>query len=129
MNLMLGDSKTLDSFASGNQTAGYQVKRRLSQFGRQSPASTFVMIEEHPDSINDGALVTELSNQNTIYDWPANFSNRGFWISFADGRVELWKFSGTHFQRAFSGTTVSTSGLSQNETNSFRRLLDVTAVK
>ena len=53
----------------------------------ESPTSTFVMVDEHPDSIGDGYFY------NTIYDrqWvhlPASYHGGAANFSFADGHAE-----------------------------------------
>jgi prepilin-type N-terminal cleavage/methylation domain-containing protein/prepilin-type processing-associated H-X9-DG protein len=51
------------------------------------PSSTFVFIDEHPDTINDGFFVNTLED----YSWgnlPASFHNGASTLSFADGHTE-----------------------------------------
>ena len=82
MNLMLGAVGSLDGWVNNNVGSGYRTFPRLSSFAGMSPSSTFVLIEEHPDSLNDGNLVMDLGNPQNMVDWPGSFSNGGFWISF-----------------------------------------------
>ncbi|MFN3409365.1 MAG: prepilin-type N-terminal cleavage/methylation domain-containing protein [Limisphaerales bacterium] len=60
-----------------------------------NPANLFVIIDEHPDSINDGYFVNN-PNPATITRWsdaPASNHNGAAGISFADGHSEIhvWK--------------------------------------
>ena len=67
------------------------------------PARTFVLIDEHPGSINDGAFATIcLGNQPSdppasakLIDLPANRHDCGAGVTFADGHVEIhiWRNS------------------------------------
>lgn len=109
MNLMLGAVGSLDGFVSQNVGYGYRTLPRLSSLTGLSPASTFVLIEEHPDSINDGNFVVNLGAPAQMVDWPGNFSNGGFWMSFADGRVELLRSRGSNFQRPYLGAVLGSA--------------------
>ncbi len=123
MNLMLGANGVLDGFVNQNVNYGYRTLPRLSSLTRPSPSSTFVLIEEHPESINDGNFVVDMGNPGAMVDWTANFSNRGFWISFADGRVDLWRSKGANFQRPYlGGVVVSTANLSPSEQTFYQRI-------
>ncbi len=108
MNLMMGSTASLNGWASQNTALGYRVFPNLSSFGAVSPSSKFVFIEEHPDSINDGMFIVDMTTDESgvptrFVDVPANYASGGFWISFADGRVDLWKFKGPLFQKAYAG--------------------------
>lgn len=65
--------------------------QRLSDF--HFPANTFVLLDEHPDSINDGLF----SNDADITQWtdvPASYHGGAAGFSFADGHSEIhpWRF-------------------------------------
>ena len=60
-----------------------------------NPANLFVMLDEHPDSINDGYFLND-ANPATLLKWgdlPASFHNGACGFSFADGHSEIhqWK--------------------------------------
>lgn len=108
MNLMLGSAPQTNGWASWNTALGYRVFPSLPSFGSVSPSSKFVFIEEHPDSIDDGMFIVDMTTDETgvptrFVDVPANYASGAFWISFADGRVDLWKFKGPLFQKAYAG--------------------------
>ncbi len=61
-----------------------------------NPANTFVFLDEHPDTINDGFFVNRLDD----YQWgnlPGSYHNGGANFSFADGHTEAhrWVVAGT----------------------------------
>lgn len=61
-----------------------------------NPANTYVFLDEHPDTINDGFFVNRLDD----YQWgnlPGSFHNGGLNLSFADGHTEThrWVVSDT----------------------------------
>jgi prepilin-type N-terminal cleavage/methylation domain-containing protein/prepilin-type processing-associated H-X9-DG protein len=66
---------------------------KLSQVPR--PAKTWLVIDEHPDSINDGFFVNNPA-ASSWQDIPASYHNGACGFSFADGHSEIKKWrSGT----------------------------------
>jgi prepilin-type processing-associated H-X9-DG protein len=66
------------------------------------PVKTFVLVDEHPDSINDAAFAVQCQgNQPSdspgsamIIDFPASYHNGACGFSFADGHSEIHKWRG-----------------------------------
>jgi prepilin-type processing-associated H-X9-DG protein len=54
---------------------------------------TFVFVDEHPDSINDGAFYAPQSKSQFV-DVPATYHNKACGFSFADGHAEIHKWQG-----------------------------------
>jgi prepilin-type processing-associated H-X9-DG protein len=54
------------------------------------PAMAWVFVDEHPDSINDGALYVP-SNSSWV-DIPATYHNGACGFGFADGHSEIHKW-------------------------------------
>jgi prepilin-type N-terminal cleavage/methylation domain-containing protein len=66
----------------------------LKQADLKNPSTTFTMLEEHPDSINDGWFLPVLSDTDNA-DWldlPASYHNQCGCITFADGHSEIHKW-------------------------------------
>jgi len=69
-----------------------------------NPSKTFVFVDEHPDSINDGAFAVACTGAETtdgpnyagaqIIDFPASYHNGACGFSFADGHSEIHKWHG-----------------------------------
>ena len=60
-----------------------------------SPAKTWLTLDEHPDSINDGYFVNNANGSNW-QDVPASYHNGACGFSFADGHAEIRRWlSGT----------------------------------
>lgn len=62
-----------------------------------SPSDLFVLVEEHPDSINDAAFAVQMPTQNgrqtTFIDWPGKIhGGTSCAFSFADGHAEIHKW-------------------------------------
>ena len=55
---------------------------------------TWVFVDEHPDSINDGFMCVPTSNGDTTIwsDVPASYHNEAAGFGFADGHVEIHKW-------------------------------------
>ena len=79
------------------------------------PAKTFVFVDEHPDSINDGAFATKCdgnqpsdSPSEAYYvDMPASYHNGACGFSFADGHSEVHRWLGSKIGKApvtYTGT-------------------------
>ena len=67
---------------------------KLAQFGNPGPASSWVFMDEHPDSIDDAQLYVNPSDANpatstgTFTELPASYHNNSCGIAFADGHSE-----------------------------------------
>lgn len=72
----------------------YQVYGRESDM--HAPASIWVLIDEHPDEINDGAFAVRMDPTSGWVDYPATYHNGASGIAFADGHSEIhkWRFPG-----------------------------------
>jgi prepilin-type processing-associated H-X9-DG protein len=67
----------------------YRLYGRMQQI--VLPVRTFVMIDEHPDSLNDGSFANEMA-VTQIVDFPASYHNGGAGINFADGSATIRKW-------------------------------------
>ena len=81
MNSLAGDpSQALDQF-----NPNYVQVFKMTQFVR--PAMTFVFIEEHPDTINDGFFVNSWDD-NKWGNLPASYHSGSANLHYADGHIE-----------------------------------------
>lgn len=93
MNAMVGDPGALMQGGANINNTNYQQFIKESDIN--NPASIFVFLDEHPDSINDGYfLITENQTWN---DLPASYHNGAGSFSFADGHavIHRWQDSTT----------------------------------
>ena len=69
--------------------------RKMSGLTNPGPASTWMYMDEHPDSINDvGNFTAELHRGGSPWiDVPANYHNGAAGIAFVDGHSEIHKWS------------------------------------
>ena len=72
-------------------------------FGKESdlidpgPSMTWILIDEHPGSINDAAFAVQMQQASTlsqarIIDFPASYHNGACGLAFADGHSEIKKW-------------------------------------
>ena len=69
--------------------SSYRQWLKLSTISR--PALFWVMIDEHPDSINDGFFINN-PDASAWQDIPASYHNGACGFSFADGHSEIKKW-------------------------------------
>jgi prepilin-type N-terminal cleavage/methylation domain-containing protein/prepilin-type processing-associated H-X9-DG protein len=95
MNLWMGTLDTIGETDPTGATAnmassGYRVFKKQSDIAQ--PATTWLAMDEDPNSINDSALeVWPVGNE--WVDSPAHYHNNAGGISFADGHVEIKKWT------------------------------------
>jgi prepilin-type N-terminal cleavage/methylation domain-containing protein/prepilin-type processing-associated H-X9-DG protein len=89
MNAFVGDK--------GDHTpinSQFQQYSKLSNF--RNPAGIFVVLDEHPDSINDGFFIfcnnADPNERDVWSDLPASYHNGAGGFSFADGHSEIKKW-------------------------------------
>ncbi len=71
----------------------YRVFKKITDV--RSAAMTYVMLDEHPDSINAGGFANEMVESPAaakIIDYPASYHNGAAGISFMDGHCEIKKW-------------------------------------
>ena len=77
--------------------SGYRVYKKGADI--VNPGKTFVFVDEHPDSLNDGAFAVQMalpgSRNAQIIDFPASYHNGACGFSFADGHAEIHKWIGS----------------------------------
>jgi prepilin-type processing-associated H-X9-DG protein len=83
---------------AGNPQAGpwdplYRHVTNTSGLLYPTPGETTVLVEEHPDSMNDPALFPPY--QTEWIDPPATYHNGGCTFGFADGHSELHRWTGS----------------------------------
>ncbi|MEW6155925.1 MAG: type II secretion system protein [Verrucomicrobiota bacterium] len=102
MSQVFGYGEWLDGGPNRNQTA-WRTYSKLSHI--VVPAKTWVMVDEHPDSINDAAFANQCTGADVqgsarIIDFPANFHNGAAGFNFADGHAEIHKWTGAKIRNA-----------------------------
>lgn len=89
-----------------NGMPGYPAMFAEMQLKRLSPADTLVLIDEAPNSINDGFLGIFITRA-MWWDVPASWHSRGCNFDFADGHAEHWKWQDGRTLIAVSGASAT----------------------
>ena len=100
-------SCSMNSWIYGDDPAVTQPVTRLSQLLRPGPARTFILIDEHEGSIDNGSfLLLELGRWLWV-NWPSTRHDLGGTLTFADGHAEWWKWrdGALHFDGSYSHPT------------------------
>ncbi len=73
----------------------YKVFVKSSDLDNPGPANTYVLLDEHPDSINAGGYANQMvenAAQARIIDFPGSYHNGASGLNFADGHAEIKKW-------------------------------------
>ena len=94
MNSWLGMNQGEYTWFGGKEFRAYL---KMSDLVDPGPAMTWVMVDEHPVSINDGFFVINMIGYpnpalTLMPDFPASYHNRAGGLSFADGHSEIRKW-------------------------------------
>jgi prepilin-type processing-associated H-X9-DG protein len=94
MNAMVGNVGEFISAGANVNNPDYRQFLTLGQIPQ--PARIFVLIEEHPDSINDAYFLNKPDSHQWL-DLPASHHNGAVNLAFADGHLEThkWRFAST----------------------------------
>jgi len=91
MNFWVGDGSPSGGKDWG-EMLGFKVYRKYSDIRKIGPANLWVFDDEHPDSINDGAMI--IPPGGSWGDVCANYHNGACGLAFADGHSEIHKWRG-----------------------------------
>jgi prepilin-type N-terminal cleavage/methylation domain-containing protein/prepilin-type processing-associated H-X9-DG protein len=92
-----------NSMSQSFDNGGWLPAPKFRVYGKEQslidpgPSMMWVLIDEHPGSINDAAFAVQMRNeqdlgQARIIDFPASFHNGACGLSFADGHSEIKKW-------------------------------------
>ena len=90
-----GDWLDPAGFQANVSSKKYRVFYKTTDLVDPSPSQCYVMLDEHPDSINAGGFansMVESPGSARIVDFPASYHNGAAGISFADGHAEIKKW-------------------------------------
>ncbi len=90
MSAFFGPYTVTTSSSQNVMFAGYRQWLRIPEV--LHPANTWVLIEEHPDSINDGYFVVQPTGGVSWTDIPGSLHDGGCTLGFVDGHVEVHRW-------------------------------------
>jgi len=85
MNAMVGDAGAFMDGDDNRNNPKYHQFRKAGEF--EAASETFVYIEEHPDSINDGYFLN-IAEEYKWHDLPASWHNGAANLSYGDGHSD-----------------------------------------
>ena len=94
MNSWMGMNEGVWTWFGGPEFNKYN---KMSDLRDPGPAGTWVLLDEHPDSMNDGFFCVDMNGypnprMASFPDLPASFHNKAAGIAFADGHSEIHKW-------------------------------------
>ena len=98
MNGFVGDRASTRSTGANDWYPAYFQYLKSASLTRPGPAKTWLLVDEHPDSINDGWLIPQVDNPVRFVDLPASYHGGACGFAFCDGHSEIHKWRGTTIQ-------------------------------
>jgi prepilin-type N-terminal cleavage/methylation domain-containing protein/prepilin-type processing-associated H-X9-DG protein len=98
MNGFVGDRQTCRTTGVNDWYPTYLQFLKSTSFTRPGPANTWLLVDEHPDSINDGWLIPDVADTSRFVDLPASYHNGACGFVFCDGHSEIHKWHGSTIQ-------------------------------
>ena len=86
------DGPWLDGSHAHKANHPYYTYGRFADMVRPSPANLWVLIDEDPLNISDGAFAVSMSRPTSVLDWPGAYHNSAAGVHFADGHTETHKW-------------------------------------
>jgi hypothetical protein len=126
MNGFLGSAQIVWAY---QVTEHLDWRRMLKMSAISEPSRIFVMLDEHPDYIDDGTFFMHPENLQHWHDVPSSLHCGSGSLSYADGRAEShhWKFSSA--RTIVSYQPIHTSGFLSNEKADYDWLIERTGIK
>lgn len=109
MSQVFGSGEWLDKTFNAGQTV-WRTYEKLTSI--VNPSKTWVLVDEHPDSINDASFAVACTGATAgapvggeqIIDFPASYHNGACGFSFADGHSEIHRWRGSKIRPAIAYT-------------------------
>jgi prepilin-type N-terminal cleavage/methylation domain-containing protein/prepilin-type processing-associated H-X9-DG protein len=98
MNGFVGDRQNVRSTGVNDWYPNYMQFLKSTSLTRPGPANTWLLVDEHPDSINDGWLIPDVTDASRFVDLPASYHNGACGFVFCDGHSEIHKWNGSTIQ-------------------------------
>jgi prepilin-type N-terminal cleavage/methylation domain-containing protein/prepilin-type processing-associated H-X9-DG protein len=84
--------------------SGWLDYAKITDILTPPPVQLWVLVDEHPDSINDGWLTDDPGSTSSWGDLPGSYHNGGAQFAFADGHAEYKKWQDPYKPATGSGT-------------------------
>ncbi|HOX04287.1 MAG TPA: prepilin-type N-terminal cleavage/methylation domain-containing protein [Candidatus Paceibacterota bacterium] len=94
MNSCMGDGNDKQWYGTA-----HTIYKKISDMKKLPPVKAWVLVDEHPDSINDACAFVNVTTAEWV-DLPASYHNGACGFSFADGHSEIKKWLSGPMKRA-----------------------------
>jgi prepilin-type N-terminal cleavage/methylation domain-containing protein len=113
----------------GNVDEEVAWRRMLKMSAITEPSRIFVMLDEHPDYLNDGIFFMHPVDRGHWHDVPSSLHAGSGSLSYADGHAgtHRWKFSSDRTKVGYS--PILSSGFAGNEKVDMNWLIERTGIK
>ena len=95
MSAAVGDGYKYETPGNPFGWSQWFVAKKATDFNNPGPSQSWVFMEEHPDSIDDGMVYTSSYPTTYFTELPANYHDGAAAITFADGHVVMQKWTGS----------------------------------
>lgn len=102
----------IGNWLAGGTPGPWLTYQKDANMTRPSPSGLWLLLDEHPDSINDGAFAVEMPTAGNLYqtwiDHPSCLHNGACGFSFCDGHALIHRWRDTkwatdlHYHPAFN---------------------------
>ena len=89
MNAFIEGGAYKDPSGGSTWFPAYYRYDKFSQIRNPTPSDLWMMMDEHPDSINDGWMISNIANRDVWTDMPSSLHNGACGLNFADGHSEI----------------------------------------
>jgi prepilin-type N-terminal cleavage/methylation domain-containing protein/prepilin-type processing-associated H-X9-DG protein len=89
----------------GKNASAYPTFTKLGKV--RTPSDTFVLLDERPDSINDGSFFTEVDQPGYLQDVPGSYHGNKAGFAFADGHSEIHKWISAYINQPIQPTKIN----------------------
>jgi len=89
MNAFIEGGAYKDQSGGSTWFPTYYRYDKFSTIRNPAPSDLWMMVDEHPDSINDGWMITNVGDPNSWTDMPSSLHNGAAGFNFADGHSEI----------------------------------------
>jgi prepilin-type N-terminal cleavage/methylation domain-containing protein len=120
MNGWVGTSRS-KTFGGNAGLKLYRVYLKESDLTQPGASRTWILIDEHEASINDGWFFVDMTGARAFADCPATRHNRGYALSFCDGHSEIYRL------RDARSTCPAPANVNSPPYNDFAKLRDVSS--
>ena len=98
MNGFVGDRQSCATTGVNDWYTDHVQFTKTSSLSRVGAANIWLLVDEHPDSINDGWLIPDPQSPTEFEDLPASYHNGACGFVFCDGHAEIHKWHGSTIQ-------------------------------